>query len=172
MITLKRRLGMVVAGVAAAAGFATEGRAQRLAGQADPLGRALHGGRADRCGDLADASQDERQPAFSSSTTSLARMRSSRRSSSPTQPLTATRSLTFITAQATNKTLYAGKTKFDLVKSFEPISLVSESPLIICVSNDLPVKTVGELIAYAKKNPGKISYGSTGSARPRISRPS
>jgi tripartite-type tricarboxylate transporter receptor subunit TctC len=70
--------------------------------------------------------------------------------------------LTVIAAHAANKTLYAGKLKFDPVKSFAPVSLVGVAPLIITVTNDLPVKNVGELIAYAKKNPGKISFGSSG----------
>ena len=70
--------------------------------------------------------------------------------------------LTVIAAHAANKTLYAGKLKFDPVKGFAPISLVAVAPLILTVTNDLPVKTVGELIAYAKKNPGKLSFGSSG----------
>ena len=70
--------------------------------------------------------------------------------------------LTVIAAHAANKTLYAGKLKFDPVKGFAPISLVAVAPLIITVTNDLPVKTVGELIAYAKKNPGNLSFGSSG----------
>ena len=70
--------------------------------------------------------------------------------------------LTVIAAHAANTTLYAGKLKFDPVKGFAPISLVAVAPLIITVTNDLPVKTVGELIAYAKKNPGKLSFGSSG----------
>jgi tripartite-type tricarboxylate transporter receptor subunit TctC len=70
--------------------------------------------------------------------------------------------LTVIAAHAANKTLYAGKLKFDPVTGFVPVSLVGVAPLIITVTNDLPVKNVGELIAYAKKNPGKISFGSSG----------
>jgi len=70
--------------------------------------------------------------------------------------------LTVIAAHAANKTLYAGKLKFDPVKGFAPVSLVGVAPLIITVTNGLPVKNVGELIAYAKKNPGKISFGSSG----------
>lgn len=70
--------------------------------------------------------------------------------------------LTVIAAHAANKTLYAGKLKFDPVKSFVPVSLVAVAPLIMVVANDLPVKSVGELIAYARKNPGKISFGSSG----------
>ena len=70
--------------------------------------------------------------------------------------------LTVIAAHAANKTLYAGKLKFDPVTSFAPVSLVGIAPMILCVTNDLPVKNVGELIAYAKQNPGKISFGSSG----------
>ena len=70
--------------------------------------------------------------------------------------------LTVIAAHAANKTLYAGKLKFDPVSSFAPVSLVGIAPLILMVSNDLPVKNVAELIDYAKKNPGKISFGSSG----------
>src|SRR5262249_53191266 len=70
--------------------------------------------------------------------------------------------LTVIAAHAANKTLYAGKLKFDPVKSFAPVSLVGVAPLIVCVTNDLPVKNIAELIAYAKANPGKLSFGSSG----------
>ncbi|TAJ88174.1 tripartite tricarboxylate transporter substrate binding protein [Reyranella sp.] len=70
--------------------------------------------------------------------------------------------LTVIAAHAANKTLYEGKLKFDPVASFAPVSLVGIAPIMILVSNDMPVKSVGELIDYAKKNPGKISFGSSG----------
>lgn len=70
--------------------------------------------------------------------------------------------LTVIAAHAANKTLYEGKLKFDPVASFAPVSLVGIAPIMILVSNDMPVKNVGELIDYAKKNPGKISFGSSG----------
>jgi tripartite-type tricarboxylate transporter receptor subunit TctC len=70
--------------------------------------------------------------------------------------------LTVIAAHAANATLYAGKLPFDTVKSFAPISLVGIAPLIMTANNDLPAKDVRELIAYAKANPGKISFGSSG----------
>ena len=70
--------------------------------------------------------------------------------------------LTVIAAHAANKTLYEGKLKFDPVTSFAPVSLVGIAPIMILVSNDLPVKNVAELIDYARKNPGKISFGSSG----------
>src|SRR5690349_6968294 len=70
--------------------------------------------------------------------------------------------LTVIAAHAANATLYAGKLPFDTVKSFAPVSLVGIAPLVMTVTNNLPVKDVKELIAYAKANPGKISFGSSG----------
>jgi tripartite-type tricarboxylate transporter receptor subunit TctC len=70
--------------------------------------------------------------------------------------------LTVIAAHAANATLYAGKLPFDVVKSFAPVSLVGIAPLIMTAYNGLPVNDVKELIAYAKANPGKISFGSSG----------
>jgi tripartite-type tricarboxylate transporter receptor subunit TctC len=60
-----------------------------------------------------------------------------------------------------NPTLYK-KIAYDPIKDFEPIAMVAHLPFILCVTNDLPVKTVAEFIAYAKANPGKLSYGSGG----------
>ncbi len=70
--------------------------------------------------------------------------------------------LTVIAAHAANATLYQGKLNFDPVKSFEPVSLVAIAPLIITVNKDFPVHDMKELIAYAKANPNKISFGSSG----------
>ena len=70
--------------------------------------------------------------------------------------------LTVIAAHAANATLYAGRMPFDAVKSFSPISLVGIAPLILTTSNSFPPKDMKELIAYAKANPGKISFGSSG----------
>ena len=61
-----------------------------------------------------------------------------------------------IAAHAANATLYAGKLPFDAVKSFAPVSLVGIAPLIMTANNDLPVKDIKELIAYAKANPGSF----------------
>jgi tripartite-type tricarboxylate transporter receptor subunit TctC len=70
--------------------------------------------------------------------------------------------LTVIAAHAANATLYAGRMPFDPVKSFTPVSLVGIAPLILTVTNSFPAKDMKELIAYAKANPGKISFGSSG----------
>jgi tripartite-type tricarboxylate transporter receptor subunit TctC len=70
--------------------------------------------------------------------------------------------VTVIGGHAANATLYAGRLNFDPVKSFAPISLAGIAPLIMTANNDFPVKDVKELIAYAKANPNKISFGSSG----------
>jgi tripartite-type tricarboxylate transporter receptor subunit TctC len=51
---------------------------------------------------------------------------------------------------------------YDPVKVFTPVCQVMETPLVIAVHSDLPVKTLPELVSYAKANPGKVSWGSQG----------
>jgi tripartite-type tricarboxylate transporter receptor subunit TctC len=51
---------------------------------------------------------------------------------------------------------------YDPVKAFVPVCQLIETPLIIAVHPSLPVKSLAELVAYAKANPGKISWGSQG----------
>jgi tripartite-type tricarboxylate transporter receptor subunit TctC len=51
---------------------------------------------------------------------------------------------------------------YDPVKVFTPVAQVMETPLVIAVHSDLPVKTMAELVAHAKANPGKVSWGSQG----------
>lgn len=51
---------------------------------------------------------------------------------------------------------------FDPVADFAPVSLVATIENILVVHPSVPVKTVGELIAYAKANPGKLTYASSG----------
>jgi tripartite-type tricarboxylate transporter receptor subunit TctC len=67
-----------------------------------------------------------------------------------------------IAAHAANATLYQGKLPFDPVKSFIPLSLAGIAPLILTANNNFPAKDVKELIAYAKANPGKVNFGSSG----------
>jgi tripartite-type tricarboxylate transporter receptor subunit TctC len=59
------------------------------------------------------------------------------------------------------------KVGFDSAKSFRPIGMVAVLPTVLVVHPSLPVKNVPELVAYAKANPGKVSYatGGVGSAQ-------
>ena len=47
-------------------------------------------------------------------------------------------------------------------RDFIPVTKVTSSPLVVAVHPSLPVRTLAELIAYAKQNPGKLNYGSSG----------
>ncbi len=70
--------------------------------------------------------------------------------------------LTVIGAHAANATLYAGRIPYDPAKSFSPISLVGVTPLLMTANVNFAPKNVKELIAYAKANPSKVSFGSSG----------
>jgi tripartite-type tricarboxylate transporter receptor subunit TctC len=60
-----------------------------------------------------------------------------------------------------NGSLYS-KMPYDMVKDFVPVAHVASAPNLLVVTNDLPVKSVAELIAYLKANPNKLSFGSPG----------
>jgi tripartite-type tricarboxylate transporter receptor subunit TctC len=70
--------------------------------------------------------------------------------------------VTVIAGHAANATLYQGKLSYDPVKSFAPVSLAGIAPLILTVNSKFPAQDVKELIAYAKANPGKVNFGSSG----------
>ncbi|WP_251864726.1 tripartite tricarboxylate transporter substrate binding protein [Achromobacter sp. Marseille-Q4962] len=63
---------------------------------------------------------------------------------------------------AINQTLYKNVT-FDLTKDFTPVALGAKVPNILVVNPGVPVKSVQELVEYAKKNPGKLAFASSGS---------
>jgi tripartite-type tricarboxylate transporter receptor subunit TctC len=62
---------------------------------------------------------------------------------------------------AINETLYA-KRQYNAVKDLAPISKLGVTPNAVVVNNALPVNSVQDLIALAKKRPGKLNYGSAG----------
>jgi len=64
-------------------------------------------------------------------------------------------------ANAINATLYE-KLNFDFVKEVEPIAALIRFPNVVVVHPSLPVKSIPELIAYAKANPGKLNMASSG----------
>jgi tripartite-type tricarboxylate transporter receptor subunit TctC len=69
-----------------------------------------------------------------------------------------------VSSQAINPHLY--KLKFDPIKGFEPIALVAKYPLLLVVPPQLRVNSVPELVAYAKGNPGRTFFASSGSGSP------
>jgi tripartite-type tricarboxylate transporter receptor subunit TctC len=56
------------------------------------------------------------------------------------------------------------KTRYNLERDFAPVSQVAAAPYLLTVNPSLPVKTVKDLIAYAKTSPSKLNYASTGTA--------
>lgn len=60
-----------------------------------------------------------------------------------------------------NPHVYA-KVPFDTLKDFVPVSKIGDAVLIIVVHPSVPAKTLSELVAYSKTNPGGVSYGSAG----------
>lgn len=73
--------------------------------------------------------------------------------------------ITTQTTQAINPHVYKSLT-YDPVKNFTPVCGLTLGAQIVMVKNELPVKTVAEFIALAKKEPGKLSFGSgNGSSR-------
>jgi tripartite-type tricarboxylate transporter receptor subunit TctC len=69
-----------------------------------------------------------------------------------------------VSTNAITPVLYANKLSADYLKSVVAVTNLIDVPefLVVTTINDFPVKTVPELIDYAKKNPGKIRYGSVG----------
>ena len=66
-----------------------------------------------------------------------------------------------VASHAINPTLYA-KMPFDHLRDFAPVSMVGTFPNLLVVNNTFPVKTIPDLIAVLKKEPGKYSFASSG----------
>lgn len=54
------------------------------------------------------------------------------------------------------------KMPYDTLADFTPVTMIGDGPALLVVPNDLKVRTVAELVAYAKSNPGKLNYSSAG----------
>jgi tripartite-type tricarboxylate transporter receptor subunit TctC len=54
------------------------------------------------------------------------------------------------------------KLPYDAIKDFTPVAMVGGTPNVLVVPPSVPAKTLAEFVAYAKANPGKLSYGSSG----------
>jgi len=67
---------------------------------------------------------------------------------------------------AINATLY-DKLSFNFIRDIAPVGGIMRNPLIMAVHPSIPAKTVVDLIAYAKANPGKLNFGSAGNGSPQ-----
>jgi len=70
--------------------------------------------------------------------------------------------MTTNTTHSANPSLFK-QLRYDPIKDFTPIVRTGELPFAVVVNNDLPVRTLSELISFAKANPGKLSYGTPNS---------
>jgi tripartite-type tricarboxylate transporter receptor subunit TctC len=69
------------------------------------------------------------------------------------------------TTNVINATLY-DKLNFDFINDIVPVAGITRFPVVMVVNPSVPAKTIPELIAYAKANPGKINLGSPGIGTP------
>jgi tripartite-type tricarboxylate transporter receptor subunit TctC len=69
------------------------------------------------------------------------------------------------TPLAINATLHRNL-PYDPAKDFVPLALIANVPFVLVVTPSLPVKSVADLVKYAKDNPGKLSFGTSGPGSP------
>ena len=62
---------------------------------------------------------------------------------------------------------HVGKTPFDVFKDFSPVTQVALVPCVLAVHPSVPARNVTELVEYAKRNPDKLNYGSSGNGSPQ-----
>ena len=70
-----------------------------------------------------------------------------------------------ISTHAVNPAMYKNL-PYDHIRDFAPVALVGKVPNVLVVHPSLPVKSVSDLVSYAKANPGKVNYGSAGIGSP------
>lgn len=68
---------------------------------------------------------------------------------------------------AINAFVYKNKMQYNPAKDLAPITLVTRIPNVLVASPTLPVKNIEELVAYGKKNPGKLAYSTSGVGNPQ-----
>jgi tripartite-type tricarboxylate transporter receptor subunit TctC len=70
--------------------------------------------------------------------------------------------MVFGTASAINATLYESRISYDFLRDIAPVASILRVPNVVAAHPSLPVRTIPELIAYAKANPGRINVESPG----------
>jgi tripartite-type tricarboxylate transporter receptor subunit TctC len=68
---------------------------------------------------------------------------------------------------AINPFVYKERMQYDPAKDLAPVTLVVRVPNVLVVANKLPVSNMEELVAHAKKNPGRLSYSTSGVGNPQ-----
>jgi tripartite-type tricarboxylate transporter receptor subunit TctC len=72
-----------------------------------------------------------------------------------------------LTSHSINSNLDKDRIKYNLEKDFTPVAIVGVVPLVFVVNPSVPVKNIKEFIAYAKANPGKLTFASSGAGAPQ-----
>jgi tripartite-type tricarboxylate transporter receptor subunit TctC len=72
-----------------------------------------------------------------------------------------------LTSHSINANLDKDRIKYSLEKDFTPVAIVGVVPLVFVVNPSVPVKNMKEFIAYAKANPGKLTFASSGAGAPQ-----
>ena len=72
-----------------------------------------------------------------------------------------------LTSHSIMATLEKDTIRYDLSKDLTPVAVVGSVPLVWVVPTSMPVKTLQDLVAYAKANPGKLTYASSGAGAPQ-----
>jgi tripartite-type tricarboxylate transporter receptor subunit TctC len=75
--------------------------------------------------------------------------------------------LAALTSHSINSSLEKNGLRYDLEKDFSPVSVIGVVPLVFVVNPSLPIKNMKEFVAYAKSNPGKLTFASSGSGAPQ-----
>ena len=72
-----------------------------------------------------------------------------------------------VTSHSINATLEKATVKYNFEKDLVPVAIVGSVPLVFVVNPNVPVKTLKELITYAKSKPGELSFASSGAGGPQ-----
>ncbi|MDS1139782.1 tripartite tricarboxylate transporter substrate binding protein [Pusillimonas sp. SM2304] len=72
-----------------------------------------------------------------------------------------------LTSHSVMATLEKGKLQYDLEKDLTPVGIAGSVPLVAVVNPKLPINSLNELVSYAKENPGKLNFASSGAGAPQ-----